>query len=82
MRAVNTHAIIAIAIDGRRMELGRLGSLERAVALGRRIADELGDEFVRVEYVELDRDRELLEILGATYRRDVDERRELARRVS
>jgi hypothetical protein len=51
---MNTHAIIAITTDGRRFELGRMGSLEKAMQLGRMLQDEIGDEYARFELVELD----------------------------
>lgn len=51
---MNTHAIIAVTVDGRRFELGRMGSLERAIRLGRMLQDELGDEYARFELLELD----------------------------
>lgn len=61
---MNTHAIIAYTPDGRRFELGRFGTLEKAASLARRLSDELGDEFCSFEYVELDPEREFCEALA------------------
>lgn len=68
---MNTHAIIAYLPDGRRYELGRVGSLERACAFVRQLSDELGDEYVSFELVELDPGREFCEALAELGIRDL-----------
>jgi len=60
---MNTHAIIAVTIDGKRFELGRFGTLPKAIALARRLQDEVGDEYARFELVELDPDVEFKDAL-------------------
>ena len=58
---MNTHVLIAITPEGERLEIGRVGSAEKAAALKTRLQGELGDEYVGFEVVELDVQREFLE---------------------
>lgn len=62
---MNTHALVALTTDGRRLEIGRVVSLEKAVRLGRILYDELGDEYTRLELIELDPETEFYEWFGS-----------------
>jgi hypothetical protein len=51
---MDTHTLIAKTPEGRRIELGRVGSLEAAARLRARLASELGDEYAGFEILESD----------------------------
>lgn len=53
MRAVETHALNAFLPDGRKIEVGRVRSLEVAARLYNALDAEKRSEFIRFEFVEL-----------------------------